>query len=152
MKKYSLFLLVLVAVLSFCGCKATENTNSSVDPVSIEDLIVTENGVAYLRDLEKTLEITCGYFDDDDDKYIEFIIKDPAFYNKLKEIIDGKEAGDEFCKCAGDYQVTIGDTYLLYLHMERIVVYTDIKRYKGFTVECSQEEMQELYDIIESKK
>lgn len=152
MKKYSLFLLVLVAVLSFCGCKATENTNSSVDPVSIEGLIVTENGVTYLRDPEKTLEITCGYFDDDDDKHIEFEIKDPAFYDKLKEIIDGKEACDYSCKCAGDYQVSIADNYWLYLHPDRITVNFKLNGYQAFTVECSQEEMQELYDIIESEK
>ena len=184
MKKYSLFLLVLVVVLSFCGCNATENddstegtvstedavsteellatenddstegTVSTEDDISTEELIVTENGVTYLKDPTKTLEITCGYFDnnEDDVERKEFKIKDSAFYNKLKKAINGKEVCEYSCKCAGDYQVTLNDNYSLYLHPDRITVNIDLNGHREFTVECSQEEMKELYDFIESKK
>ena len=184
MKKYSLFLLVLVAVLSFCGCNATENddssegtvstedvvsteelivtenddstsgTTSTEDVISTEELIVTENGVTYLKDPAKTLEITCGYFDnvEDDVERKEFKIKDSAFYNKLKKVINGKEVCDYFCLCTGDYQVGLNDNYSLYLHPDRITVNINLNGYSCFTVECSQEEMKELYDYIESKK
>ena len=156
MKKYSLFLLILVVALSFCGCNATKNADSAGDTTSAEavvgteELIITENGVTYLKDSAETLEITCSYYDDVERK--EFKIKDSAFYNKLKKVINGKEVCEYSCKCAGDYQVYLNDNYYLYLHPDRITVNIKLNEYNVFTVECSEKEMKELYDYIESKK
>ena len=156
MKKYSLFLLILVVALSFCGCNATKNADSAGDTTSAEavvgteELIITENGVTYLKDSAETLEITCSYYDDVERK--EFKIKDSAFYNKLKKVINGKEVCEYSCKCAGDYQIGLNDNYSLHIHPDRITVNIKLNEYNVFTVECSEEEMKELYDYIESKK
>ena len=156
MKKYSLFLLILVVALSFCGCNATKNADSAGDTTSAEavvgteELIITENGVTYLKDSAETLEITCSYYDDVERK--EFKIKDSAFYNKLKKVINGKEVCEYSCKCAGDYQIGLNDNYSLHIHPDRITVNIKLNEYNVFTVECSEKEMKELYDYIESKK
>ena len=132
-KKYILIFLVLFITRSFCGCTAGD------------DIIGTKFGTAYFNKPQNTPKFVCSVAFED--KEIE--IKDVSFCDKLIAIINGKPAGREFCKCAGDYQVTIDNKYLFHLHPTKIVVYTDLEEYTKFTVECSEEETQILYQIIE---
>ncbi len=136
MKKYILIFLILVITLSFYGCNTAKN------------MIGTRFGVVYFNESENISEITCSYDSGTQEKEIK--IDDATFVDKLRDAISGKRVGSDFCDCMGDYQVTIDDKYLFYLHPDRIVVYTDLEERSGFTVECSEEEMKELYYIIES--
>ncbi len=139
MKKCILSFLVLVIILSFCGCEETKN------------MFGTRFGVAYFNKSENTPQITYTYYSEKQDKEIEMKLEDATFCDKLGEIIDGKLSGNKFCNCTGDYQVTIDNIWRFYLHPDRIVVYADLEDYTGFTVDCSEEEMKVLYEIIESK-
>ena len=139
MKKYFVLFLMMIITLSFYGCNTAEN------------MIGTKNGVAYFNKTGNVSEIICTYYSETQDEEIEVKLENAPFCDKIGEIIDGKPAGDDFCKCAGDYQVTIDNKYLFYLHEDKIVVFTDMKDYTGFTVECSAEETKELYEIIEPK-
>ncbi len=136
MKKYfSIFLMVVVA-LSFCGCNITR------------DMIGTKNGVAYFNKPENTPKIT--YTNVNQTQRKETKIDDPSFCDKLIAAIDGKPAGDDFCNCMGDYQVIIDNKYTFWLHTNKIVVISNTEEFTSFTVECSEKETKELYDILEA--
>ena len=45
----------------------------------------------------------------------------------------------------------MGDNkYTFRLHTDRIVIFSNTKEFTSFTVECSEKETKELYDIIEA--
>ena len=46
--------------------------------------------------------------------------------------------------------VVIDNKYTFRLHTDRIVIFSNTKEFTSFTVECSEKEMKELYDIIEA--
>ena len=135
MKKYLLLILAFVITLSFCGCNTPEN------------MIGTRFGVVYFNESESISEIICSYHSEPSVKEIK--IEDEAFVDSLRDAIDGKIAGDDFCDCEGDYQIKIDNKYYFNLHTDSIVVYTYSDKRISFTVDCSEAEMKELYDIIE---
>ena len=134
MKKSIPIFLLMIILFSFCSCNKSQN------------MIGTKSGMAYFKKYEDISEITCSY------KKGTQIKLDETFVDKLRDIINGKQAGSEFCNCKGDYQVMIDNKYLFYLHSDKIVVYTNLEDHSGFTVTCSAQETQILYDIIESRK
>ena len=138
MKKRIGILWIMIIAVSLCGC----NTQ--------RDRIGKVFGIAYMGDVQETPRITCAYVDEIEVQ--EYTVEDAAFYEALKDVIDGKRARNYFCDCMGDYQITIDDRYRLYLHPGSITVYTDLEDYTGFTIECSTEETKILYDILESYK
>ena len=138
MRKATWIFLIMIIVLSLCGCDTNQN------------MIGTRFGVVYFNEPKNISKIVCTYDTETQEK--EMKIEDVAFIDELCNLIRWKRAGSYFCDCMGDYQITIDDTYLLYLHPDKIVIYTDIEERTGFTVECSQEETRGLYDIIESEK
>lgn len=80
-------------------------------------------------------------------------IEDTAFFGKLIAAIDGKSAVNDLCNCEAIYNVRI-DKYTFGLHIHGITISSPVGRnLKGinvFTVECKEEEMNELFDILES--
>lgn len=136
MKKYILIFLMVVITLSFCGCNITR------------DMTGTKNGVAYFNKPENTPKIT--YTNEIQTQEKETKIEDASFCDKLITAIDGKPASNDICNCVGDYQVVIDNKYTFRLHTDRIVIFSNTKEFTSFTVECSEKEMKELYDIIEA--
>ncbi len=126
----------LVIALSFCGCNTAKN------------MIGTKHGVAYFNKPRNTPEII--YTNIMETQGEEAKIEDASFLDKLIAAIDGKPASNDFCNCLGDYQITIDNKYTFRLHTDKIVIITNAKEFTGFTVECSEAEMTELYAIIES--
>ena len=135
MKKCVLFILAIVITLSVCGCS------------SANQMIGTRFGRAYFNPTQQTPEILCTYRNGMETKEIK--IEDASFLDQLIAAIDGKRAGDDICDCLGDFRVVIDNQYTFLLHTDRIVIYCNTNEFDSFTVNCSEEEMQELYDLIE---
>ena len=135
MRKIGVILLVLSITFSFCGCNTSDR------------MIYVDNNKVRLSEPDHTPVITVRTLLNE----INFTLEDDSFCDKLSTIINSKTADDKFCYCRGDYQIIIDGIYLLYLHPDKIVVYTDLETYTGFTVDCSEAETKILYDIIEAE-
>ena len=85
----------------------------------------------------------------------EIEIEDKAFFGKLIAAIEGKATIDPVCDCQPIYNVGI-DKYTFGLHTHGITISYPIgKNIKGtniFAVECTEEEINELLDILDSVK
>lgn len=133
MKKYFLIFLVLLIILSFAGCNTAEFE------------VGAEEDVAYFHSGRNTPEI---FLKDDKNTRVE----DDAFLDKLAAAIDGKEAIYSTCNCRPTYHVSIGQ-YTFGLHTHSV----DVLSSQGndsdaflFSVVCSEEEMLELFAILEA--
>jgi len=136
MKKYIIVLIVSLIMISMAGC--------SSDRVDIG----VEDGKAYFHDWGITPEITLHGEND------SVILNDSLFY-KLMELINGKPAIEDLCNCEAIYNVSI-DKYSFGLHTHGIVISKPMGRHikgeKVFSIECTEEEMNELFDILKSAK
>ena len=135
MKKIiAICVIAVLTCLSFAGC----------DSARIE--VGTENGTAFFHYSQSRPDMFLK-------GEIETEIDDASFFGKLRAAIDGKSAVDDVCNCEVVYNVRI-DKYTFGLHTHGIKVSSPmgngIKGVNVFTVECSEEEMNELFDIIES--
>ena len=71
------------------------------------------------------------------------------FFEKLANVIEGKTVENKPCNCSGDYQIFIGNNYNISLHHKKsILIYSETKEISSFTIDCSETEMQELYDYL----
>lgn len=138
MKKYVSFFLVLVITLSFCGCNNAKNNNTEIK-------LGTKDGIAYFEINGKAPEIIISSIEVGTE---DIRITDDDFCDKLINAVDKKNAGDDFCYCLGDYQLTIDNKYTIRLHEDKFVIISNTKEFDDFTVKCSKEETKELYDII----
>lgn len=133
MKKYFLVFLVLLIVLSFAGCNTAEFA------------VGAKEDVAYFRGVRNAPEIILK-------DYKNTRIEEKPFLDKLAAAVDGKEVIYSTCNCRPTYHVSIGQ-YTFGLHTHSI----DVLSSEGndsdaflFSVMCSEEEMQELFDILEA--
>ena len=85
----------------------------------------------------------------------EIEIEDKTFFGKLTAAIEDKPTVDPVCECQPIYNVGI-DKYTFGLHSHGITIsYPMGKNIKGtniFAVECTEEEISELLDILDSVK
>ena len=136
MKKVVAIFLMLLLMLSFVGC----------DSAKIE--VGAKNGVAYFN---KSTIVPKMVLKDE----TEIEIEDKAFFGKLIAAIEGKATIDPVCDCQPIYNVGI-DKYTFGLHTHGITISYPIgKNIKGtniFAVECTEEEINELLDILDSVK
>ena len=135
MKRFNAICAIAMLIcLSFVGC----------DSAKIE--VGTENGTAYFHYSQTTPDIILK-------GESETKIDDASFFGKLRTAIDGKPSVDDVCNCDAIYNIRI-DKYSFGLHTHGIMVSSPmgygIKGVNVFTVECSEEEMNELFGIIES--
>ena len=135
MKKIIALALAVVTLLCcLVGC----------DTAKIE--VGVENGTAYFHYSQTTPDIILK-------GESETKIEGTSFFGKLRTAIDGKPAVEDVCNCEAIYNVRI-EKYTFGLHTHGIMVSSpmgnNIKGINVFTVECSEEEMNELFDIIES--
>ncbi len=136
MKKYIIVLIVSLIMFSMAGC--------SSDRVDIG----VEDGKAYFHDWGKTPEMIL-YGEN------EIVIRDDALFYKLMALISGKPAVEDLCNCEAVYIMYIKE-YTFGLHTHGIVISKpmgrNIKGEKVFSIECTEEEMNELFDILKSAK
>lgn len=136
MKKYIVVLIVSLIMISMVGC--------SSDRVDIG----VEDGKAYFHDWGRTPEITLHGEND------SVILNDLLFY-KLMGLVNGKPIVEDLCNCEEKYNISIHE-YALGLHTHGIVISAPVgrnkKETKVFSVECTKQEMNELFDILESAK
>ena len=131
MKKIVLLLLTLT-LLSFIGC------DSDKLDIGVKD------GVAFFDCPQSMPQIVLS------GEY-ETVIEDEAFLNALISAIDGKAAVEDMCDCKALYNIRI-DKYNIGLHTHGIsVTYPighNIKGLNFFTVDCTDEEMNALFEIL----
>ncbi len=128
-------LLILCMCVSLSGCLLSK----------IE--VGTNDGVVYFTRSKKVPEmLLCA-----DEK---IVIEDAIFFEKLVNCIDGKANKRlPYCNvdCASLYVVEIGK-YGFALHSNHILIYSplgrNIKGVEIIEIECSETEMQELFDIL----
>ena len=134
MKRYIAILLVVLITFSFAGCNSANIEVGTID------------GVAYFYHGQGTPEIILTGEN-------ETKIEDKAFLGKLIAVVDGKTAVNDFCNCEAIYSIRI-DKYHFGLHTHGVsVTWTMGNNMKGmnvFTVECSEEEMRDLFAILKS--
>ena len=134
MKKIVAIFLTLLLMLSFMGC----------DTAKIE--VGAENGVAYFHVSTIVPKMILK-----GDTEIE--IEDKTFFGKLTAAIIDKPTVDPVCYCQPIYNVGI-DKYTFGLHSHGITISSPMgKNIKGtniFAVECTEEEINELFDILDS--
>lgn len=132
MKKYFLVFLVLLIVLSFAGCKHTEFA------VGIEDDAV------YFHEAWRMPEILFAESGD-------LSIEEKPFVEKLAAVIDGKTPIYDVCNCLPIYHVSIGSyTFALHRHSVEIYIVTEQgEKDRMCSVDCTEEEMRGLFDILE---
>lgn len=132
MKKIVAIFLVLLLLFSFAGC----------DTAKIE--VGAENEVAYFN--RGTLTPTILLKGETDTK-----VEDEYFFGKLVKAIEGKATVDPVCECQPIYNVGI-DKYTFGLHSHGITISSPMgKNIKGtniFAVECTEEEIRELFIIL----
>lgn len=126
--------IAVLTCLSFIGCGSAK----------IE--VGAENGTAYFHYSQTTPDM---FLKDESETKID----DASFFGKLRTAIDGKPAVNDVCNCEAIYNISI-DKYIFGLHTHGITVSSPMgKNIRGvnvFTVECSEEEMNELFGIIGS--
>ena len=134
MKRFISVIFALLITFSFAGCNAA----------NIE--VGTKDGVAYFHHAQGAPEIILTGEN-------EAKIEDEALLGKLIAAIDGKSAVNDFCNCEALYIIRI-DKYYFGLHSHGISVTrpmgNNIKGVNIFTVECTEEEMRELFAILGS--
>ena len=132
MRKTILLLLVALTLLSFVGCGSDKL-----------DIGIKE-GIAYFECSQSMPQIILG-------GESETLIEDEAFLDALISAIDGKAAVEDMCNCEALYNIHI-DKYNIGLHTHGIrVTYPighNIKGLNVFTVDCTDEEMNALFEIL----
>lgn len=132
MKKTIILLLVALTLLSFVGCGSNKL-----------DIGIKE-GVAYFECSQSMPQIILG-------GESETVIEDEAFLDALISAIDGKAAVEDICNCKALYNIRI-DKYNIGLHTHGIsVTYPmghNIKGLNIFSVDCTDEEMNALFEIL----
>ena len=132
MRKTILLLLVALTLLSFVGCGSDKL-----------DIGIKE-GIAYFECSQAMPQIILG-------GESETVIEDEAFLDALISAIDGKVAVEDMCNCEALYNIRI-DKYNIGLHTHGIsVTYPighNIKGLNFFTVDCTDEEMNSLFEIL----
>lgn len=126
---------------SICGMSKTVCRN----------MIDIKMGTVHINKPEKIPEIVCTYNTlSSNSKKIK--IEDTSFFEKLVGVIEGKTVENKPCNCSGDYQILIGNNYTVSLHHKKsILIYSETKEISSFTIDCSETEMQELYDYLEKQ-
>ena len=131
MKKIVLLLLTLT-LLSFIGC------DSDKLDIGVKD------GVAFFDCPQSKPQIVLG-------GESETVIEDEVFFDALISAIDGKAAVEDMCNCEALYNIRI-DKYNIGLHTHGIsITYPighNIKGLNVFTVDCTDEEMNALFEIL----
>ena len=131
MKKIVLLLLTLT-LLSFIGC------DSDKLDIGVKD------GVAFFDCPQSKPQIVLS-------GESETVIEDEAFFDALISAIDGKAAVEDMCNCEALYNIRI-DKYNIGLHTHGIsITYPmghNIKGLNVFTVDCTDEEMNALFEIL----
>lgn len=127
----------------------------SVTPIPPQDVesaieLKVENEVAYFNQLDSTSAIMRV-----DDRRV--LIEDPTFVRKLGAAINGKSTTN--CDCAPIYYVEI-DGHFFYFHSHGIAFDIVNEEYSSpghssvsvtvYTVECTEEEMNELFAILDA--
>ena len=134
MKKIVAIFLMFFLMLSFVGC----------DTAKIE--VGAENGVAYFHVSTIVPKMVLK-------GETEIEIEDKTFFGKLTAAIIDKPTVDPVCDCQPIYNVGI-DKYTFGLHTHGITISSPMgKNLKGiniFAVECTEEEINELFDILDS--
>ena len=135
MKKILVFALAVVTLLCcLVGC----------DTAKIE--VGAENGVAYFNDSTIVPKMVLK-------GESEIEIEDKSFFGKLTVAIQDKPTVDPVCDCQPIYNVGI-DKYTFGLHSHGITISFPMgKNIKGvdiFAVECTEKEINELLDILDS--
>ncbi len=132
--------IIAICVIAALTCLSLGGCGSASIKVGIE------NGTAYFHYSQTTPDIILK-------GESETKIDDDSFFGKLRTAIDGKPAVDDVCNCDAIYNVRI-DKYTFGLHTHGIMVSSPmgygIKGVNVFTVECSEEEMNEMFDILET--
>ena len=132
MRKTIFLLLVALTLLSFVGCGSDKL-----------DIGIKE-GIAYFECSQSMPQIILG-------GESETVIEDEAFLDALISAIDGKAAVEDMCNCEALYNIRI-DKYNIGLHTHGIrVTYPighNIKGLNVFTVDCTDEEMNALFEIL----
>ena len=132
MRKTIFLLLVALTLLSFVGCGSDKL-----------DIGIKE-GIAYFECSQSMPQIILG-------GESETLIEDEAFLDALISAIDGKAAVEDMCNCEALYNIRI-DKYNIGLHTHGIrVTYPighNIKGLNVFTVDCTDEEMNSLFEIL----
>ena len=132
MRKTVFLLLVALTLLSFVGCGSDKL-----------DIGIKE-GIAYFECSQSMPQIILG-------GESETVIEDEAFLDALISAIDGKAAVEDMCNCEALYNIRI-DKYNIGLHTHGIsVTYPighNIKGLNVFTVDCTDEEMNALFEIL----
>lgn len=149
MKKFLFTVLTIILCVSLLSsCNGVEENNN----LQLENMIVVKGGKVHINKPEKTPEIVCTYNPlSSNSKKIK--IEDTSFFEKLVGVIEGKTVENKPCNCSGDYQILIGNNYTVSLHhKESILIKSETKEISSFTIDCSETEMQELYDILEKMK
>ena len=136
MKKIVAISIMLLLMLSFVGC----------DTAKIE--VGAENGVAYFHYSTIVPKMVLK-------GESEIEIENKSFFGKLTAAIQDKPTVDPVCECQPIYNVGIGK-YTFGLHSHGITISSPMgKNVKGiniFAVECTEEEINELFDILDSIK
>lgn len=136
MKHFLSILLGFLIGFCFVGC----------DSANIE--VGTKDGVAYFHHFQSSPEIIMTGEG-------ETKINDAAFLEKLIAAIDGKAAVNDFCNCEALYNIRI-DQYTFGLHTHGITVTWpmghNIKGFNVFTVDCTEDEINALFSILDSIK
>ena len=132
MKKIVAIFLMLLLLFSFAGC----------DTAKIE--VGAENGVAYFHVSTIVPKMILK-------GETEIEIEDKTFFGKLTAAIIDKPTVDPVCECQPIYNVGI-DKYTFGLHSHGITISSPMgKNIKGtniFAVECTKEEIRELFIIL----
>ena len=138
MKRIVAIFLILLLMLSFVGC----------DTAKIE--VGSKNGVVYFHYSNRTPKITVNKGNE------KLPVEDPAFFEKLVNCIDGKPEQEtptyypEYI-----YTVEIGK-YDFALHEKHIFIYSplgrNIKGVEIIIVECTEEEISELVELLDAVK
>ena len=132
MRKTIFLLLVALALFSVVGCGSDKL-----------DIGIKE-GIAYFECSRSMPQIILG-------GESETVIEDEAFLDALISAIDGKAAVEDMCNCEALYNIRI-DKYNIGLHTHGIsVTYPighNIKGLNVFTVDCTDEEMNALFEIL----
>lgn len=129
---------------SICGMSKTVCRN----------MIDIKMGTVHINKPEKTPEIVCTYktYNPLSSNSKKIKIEDTSFFEKLANVIEGKTVENKPCNCSGDYQILIGNNYTVSLHHKKsILIKSETKEKLYFTIDCSEAEMQELYDYLEKQ-
>ena len=136
MKKIFAIILTLTIIVSLAGCSLS----------TIE--VGSKNGVVYFDYPKRTPMITVNKGDE------KLPVENPAFFKKLVNCIDGKPESEimtyypEYI-----YVVEIGK-YDFALHEKHIFIYSplghNIKGVEIIVVECTEEEISELVELLDA--